>query len=295
MWKATFPWHTEDMDLYSINHIHFGEPKTWYGIPPEHGRRFEQLANEFFPKSFEACPAYLRHKMTIISPQILEQFSIPYDKITHEAGEIMITFPYGYHSGFNHGFNCAESLNFASPRWVEYGKNAIECSCKDDMVNISMDTFVKRIQPDRYEAWLLGKDIGSNPQDSEGNSDGLNKKEKELIDASGELCLAGEEADEELALRLEEIYAKAGESYLEHSMGVIEESESKKTEQKNIQSKNDRPKHNLTYDTEALQNELANALSDIQVFICKEGEDPNSNQALSDIQEFLYQEEGVEH
>ncbi|XP_017885883.1 uncharacterized protein LOC108628463 isoform X2 [Ceratina calcarata] len=165
MWKTTFAWHTEDMDLYSINYLHFGAPKTWYAIPPEHGRRLERLASGFFPSSYQNCQAFLRHKMSLISPQILRQYSIPCNKITQEAGEIMITFPYGYHAGFNHGFNCAESTNFAAPRWVEYGKRATHCTCSKDMVKISMDTFVKRFQPERYELWLRGADIGQHPED----------------------------------------------------------------------------------------------------------------------------------
>ena len=59
-------------------------------------------------------------------------------------------------AGFNHGYNCAESTNFASPRWVEYGKRATECKCREDMVRISMDTFVKRLQPEKYDLWLQG-------------------------------------------------------------------------------------------------------------------------------------------
>lgn len=167
MWKTTFAWHTEDMDLYSINYLHFGDPKTWYCIPPEHGKRFERIAAGFFPTSAKTCHAFLRHKMTLISPQILKQYSVPINKITQEAGEIMITFPYGYHAGFNHGFNCAESTNFAAPRWVEYGKRATQCTCSNDMVKISMDTFVKRFQPDRYDLWLKGKDIGCHPEQPE--------------------------------------------------------------------------------------------------------------------------------
>ncbi|XP_066897668.1 lysine-specific demethylase 4C isoform X6 [Kogia breviceps] len=124
MWKTTFAWHTEDMDLYSINYLHFGEPKSWYAIPPEHGKRLERLAQGFFPSSSQGCDAFLRHKMTLISPSVLKKYGIPFDKITQEAGEFMITFPYGYHAGFNHGFNCAESTNFATVRWIDYGKVA---------------------------------------------------------------------------------------------------------------------------------------------------------------------------
>uniref|UniRef100_A0A8C2Q2M3 [histone H3]-trimethyl-L-lysine(9) demethylase n=1 Tax=Cyprinus carpio TaxID=7962 RepID=A0A8C2Q2M3_CYPCA len=158
MWKTSFSWHTEDMDLYSINYLHFGEPKSWYAIPPEHGKRLERLAIGFFPNSFKSCEAFLRHKMTLISPSVLKKYSIPFDKITQEAGEFMITFPYGYHAGFNHGFNCAESTNFASIRWINYGKVATQCTCSKDMVKISMDPFVRRFQPDRYQAWTQGKD-----------------------------------------------------------------------------------------------------------------------------------------
>uniref|UniRef100_A0A7N6AW12 Lysine-specific demethylase 4B n=1 Tax=Anabas testudineus TaxID=64144 RepID=A0A7N6AW12_ANATE len=158
MWKTTFSWHTEDMDLYSINYLHFGEPKSWYAIPPEHGKRLERLATGFFPNSFKGCEAFLRHKMTLISPSVLKKYGIPFDKITQEAGEFMITFPYGYHAGFNHGFNCAESTNFATVRWIDYGKVATQCTCSKDMVKISMEPFVKRFQPDRYANWMLGKD-----------------------------------------------------------------------------------------------------------------------------------------
>ncbi|XP_047223909.1 lysine-specific demethylase 4A isoform X3 [Girardinichthys multiradiatus] len=158
MWKTTFAWHTEDMDLYSINYLHFGEPKSWYCISPEHGKRLERLAKGFFPGSSQNCEAFLRHKMTLISPSILKKYGIPFEKITQEAGEFMITFPYAYHAGFNHGFNCAESTNFATERWIEYGKQAVLCLCRKDMVKISMDVFVRKYQPDRYEQWLAGRD-----------------------------------------------------------------------------------------------------------------------------------------
>lgn len=52
-----------------------------YAIPPEHGRRLERLATGFFPTDAATCPAFLRHKMTVISPHMLKQYSIPFNKV----------------------------------------------------------------------------------------------------------------------------------------------------------------------------------------------------------------------
>jgi hypothetical protein len=103
--------------------------------------------------------------MTIISPSILAKESIPYGKMTQYEGEFMITFPYGYHSGFNYGFNCAESTNFALERWIEYGKHTIKCTCRDDMVKISMDRFIYKYQPDLYEDWCRGINLTPHPEE----------------------------------------------------------------------------------------------------------------------------------
>lgn len=165
MWKTSFCWHTEDMDLYSINYLHFGAPKAWYSIPPEHGKRFERLAANFFPHNLKSCKAFLRHKTTLISPQVLKNHSIPFSKCIQEKGEFMITFPYSYHSGYNHGFNIAEATNFALEYWIEFGKWASKCECSSESVKISMQTFVKRYQADRYEKWIRGQDICKDPRE----------------------------------------------------------------------------------------------------------------------------------
>nr|XP_058144999.1 lysine-specific demethylase 4D-like [Dasypus novemcinctus] len=158
MWRATFAWHTEDMDLYSLSYLHLGAPKTWYAVPPAHGRRLEGLAAQLFPGSARACAAFLRHKVALMSPTVLRDSGIPCGRVTQEAGEFVVTFPYGYHAGFNHGFNCAEAVNFATPRWVDYGKAASRCRCGEAAVTFPMDAFVRTLQPERYEQWKRGQE-----------------------------------------------------------------------------------------------------------------------------------------
>ena len=68
-------------------------------------------------------------------------------------------------SGFNHGYNIAESTNFATERWIEYGKRCRPCDCDTSRVKFNMDPFVKRFQPEKYEKWLLHQDIAPHPED----------------------------------------------------------------------------------------------------------------------------------
>jgi hypothetical protein len=76
----------------------------------------------------------------LISPSILATNGVKVTRITQQVGEFMITFPGGYHAGFNHGLNCAEATNFATSRWIEIGKHAQRCTCESGTVNIDVDT-----------------------------------------------------------------------------------------------------------------------------------------------------------
>ena len=57
------------------------------------------------------------------------------------AGEFVITFPGAYHSGFNTGFNCAESVNIAPPDWLRFGLQSVDRVrnfCKSPIISHDM-------------------------------------------------------------------------------------------------------------------------------------------------------------
>ncbi|KAI9774853.1 MAG: hypothetical protein M1840_000069 [Geoglossum simile] len=152
MWKSTFAWHLEDVDLYSINYIHFGAPKQWYSISQEDARRFESAMKNVFPNDAKNCSQFLRHKTYLISPSLLQsQYSIRVNRLVHHEGEFVITFPYGYHSGYNVGYNCAESVNFATEKWLEYGRIAKKCNCQEDSVWVDVGDIERKLRGEEDE------------------------------------------------------------------------------------------------------------------------------------------------
>lgn len=79
-WKAMFAWHREDLDLFSINYLHTGKPKCWYGVPSNEAEKFDQVARNLFPGASQECPEFLRHKTYLIYPPILMKNKITVHK-----------------------------------------------------------------------------------------------------------------------------------------------------------------------------------------------------------------------
>ncbi|KAI5705479.1 hypothetical protein M8J76_005240 [Diaphorina citri] len=122
---STFCWHNEDHWSYSINYLHWGEAKTWYGVPGSSAEHFEEVMYSAVPELFVSQPDLLHQLVTIMNPNIFMNHDVPICRTDQQAGEFVITFPRAYHAGFNQGYNFAEAVNFAPPDWLKIGRECI--------------------------------------------------------------------------------------------------------------------------------------------------------------------------
>ena len=69
---STFCWHVEDHWTPSINFLHWGEPKTWYGIPAKYAEKAETVMRESATELFQTQPDLLHHIVTTMNPNVLQ-------------------------------------------------------------------------------------------------------------------------------------------------------------------------------------------------------------------------------
>ncbi|KAB2637131.1 lysine-specific demethylase JMJ14 [Pyrus ussuriensis x Pyrus communis] len=116
---SSFCWHVEDHHLYSLNYLHWGDPKVWYGVSGSHAMDLERTMRAYLPDLSEGVPLH---------------------RAVQHSGEFVLTLPRAYHAGFNSGFYCAEAMNVAPVDWLEHGQNAVElCSEQSRKTAISHD------------------------------------------------------------------------------------------------------------------------------------------------------------
>ncbi|KAJ3718020.1 jumonji superfamily protein [Lentinula guzmanii] len=123
---STFCWHNEDHYTYSANFMHWGETKTWYGIPGADAEKFEAAIKYEAPDLFETQPDLLFQLVTLMNPKRLTEVGVRVYACNQRAGEFVLTFPKAYHAGFNHGLNFNEAVNFALPDWLPFGRDCVQ-------------------------------------------------------------------------------------------------------------------------------------------------------------------------
>lgn len=74
---SAFCWHIEDHALYSVNYLHMGAPKVWYGVPAHASEAMEAAMKDALPHLFEADPNLLHRLVTMVSPNELKSRGIP--------------------------------------------------------------------------------------------------------------------------------------------------------------------------------------------------------------------------
>ncbi len=110
---SSFCWHTEDLYLYSLNYMHEGAPKIWYTISHTQKEKMDEyIKNKYFATLLKQPD--LLHWLTVhINPLELMKHGIKVYRVVQNPGEMIVTLPKGYHSGFSTGLNLAEAVNFS--------------------------------------------------------------------------------------------------------------------------------------------------------------------------------------
>ncbi|KAF9982818.1 hypothetical protein BGZ75_005704 [Mortierella antarctica] len=123
---SAFCWRNEAHYTYSINYMHWGDTKTWYGVPATDALKFESTMRQEVPELFEQQPDLLLKPVTMLSPERLVKNGVKVVALDQRPGQFVVSFPKVYHAGFNHGFNFAEEVNFAPPDWCQFGQECVQ-------------------------------------------------------------------------------------------------------------------------------------------------------------------------
>ena len=123
------------MDLGAINYLHWGKPKVWIIIAGENAMKLEKTITEIVKNlpgdsdQYKQCQNIMRHKEFLVTPDFLNKNNIIHTVIVQKPNEFIVTFPRGYHFGWNLGLNMAEATNYGNKDWIPFGIKAKQCTC----------------------------------------------------------------------------------------------------------------------------------------------------------------------
>ena len=131
--------------LFAVNYLICGAPKIWYVVPAAFVNDFLDLTKNFTAES--QCKKFnLFHKNLFMNPDFFEG-KIPIKKIVQKPGDLVVTAPWAWHSGWNVDNNLAEASNFflEDNLVMEKGIKVNVCGCKSFKAELAVEVDGKQV------------------------------------------------------------------------------------------------------------------------------------------------------
>ncbi|WIA16623.1 hypothetical protein OEZ85_013288 [Tetradesmus obliquus] len=113
-------WGVTDHLLYGVHYMHMGEPRRWYSVPAEEGKRYEDAVRALLPGQLESQPELLDTLGVMLHPRSLKAAGVAVYGTLQEPGQFVVTFPSATTAHVNTGFNVVESVLAAPPDWWQW-------------------------------------------------------------------------------------------------------------------------------------------------------------------------------
>lgn len=90
---SSFCWHVEDHFAHSINYMHWGAPKTWYGVPGSQATSFEGVMAAAVPDLMQDEAGLLYRMVTMVPPDEAVKAGVDVCHLLQHPGSFVITWP----------------------------------------------------------------------------------------------------------------------------------------------------------------------------------------------------------
>ncbi|KAF8459309.1 JmjC domain-containing protein, partial [Terfezia claveryi] len=124
---SVFAMHMEDYAALSINYHHWGAPKRWIICCPADSEKLENLVVGMLGLKTVGCDQFVRHASVFVPTWVLERAGVRFTKVLQENGDMIITFPWAYHEGWNQGLNVAEAIGYGDVDWERWVRGYRVC------------------------------------------------------------------------------------------------------------------------------------------------------------------------
>ena len=189
---SVFAMHMEDYAALSINFHHWGAPKRWIIICPADSEKLENLITGMLGLRHTGCDQFIRHASIFVPSWVLERAGIRFTEVEQRPGEMVVTFPWAYHEGWNQGLNVAEAIGYGDVDWERWVRGYRVCGKRCPVKPIEM-RFPDYGFGEEREGWQResgvdddvgdrGEDDGDADDDDDGDDDDDHEEERDKQD-----------------------------------------------------------------------------------------------------------------